>query len=40
VLNVYNQQNPEGYQYSYDFSKRVEFPGLPIVPTLGVKGEF
>jgi len=40
VQNVYNQRNPEGYQYSYDFSKRVEFPGLPIIPTIGIKGEF
>jgi TonB family protein len=38
VLNVYNAQNGEAYQYEYDFSKRGKLPGIPFLPTLGVRG--
>jgi hypothetical protein len=38
VINVYNAQNGEAYQYEYDFSKRGKLPGLPFLPTLGVRG--
>jgi TonB family protein len=40
VLNAYNAHNVESYQYSYDFKTRVPLTLLPIVPTLGVRGEF
>lgn len=40
VYNVYNQQNVEQYLYSYDYRKKVALSGLPIIPSLGVKGEF
>jgi TonB family protein len=40
VQNVYNQKNVEGYQYSYDFSEKVYFTGLPILPSLGLKLEY
>jgi outer membrane receptor protein involved in Fe transport len=40
VQNVYYRRNVEGYAYSYDYSRRVEVTGLPILPSLGVKGEF
>ncbi|NOZ86870.1 MAG: TonB-dependent receptor [Deltaproteobacteria bacterium] len=40
VRNAYNRRNPEGFQYSFDYSERIDFPGLPIIPTLGIKGEF
>jgi outer membrane receptor protein involved in Fe transport len=40
VVNVYYQKNVEGYAYSYDYSRQVAVTGLPIVPSLGVKGEF
>jgi hypothetical protein len=40
VQNVYNQQNPEGYQYNYDFTERQYFTGVPIVPSLGLKLEY
>jgi hypothetical protein len=38
ILNVYNAQNSEGYQYEYDFSKRGRLPGIPFLPTIGVRG--
>ncbi|MET0385846.1 MAG: hypothetical protein ABW321_07800 [Polyangiales bacterium] len=38
VINVYNAQNGEGFQYEYDFSRRGKLPGLPFLPTLGVRG--
>jgi hypothetical protein len=38
IINVYNAQNSEGYRYEYDFSQRDRLPGLPFLPTLGVRG--
>ena len=38
VINVYNAQNGEAYQYEYDFSRRGKLPGLPFLPTIGVRG--
>jgi hypothetical protein len=38
VINVYNAANSEGYQYEYDFRRRGRLPGLPFLPTIGVKG--
>ncbi|MEY4581057.1 MAG: hypothetical protein RL701_5760 [Pseudomonadota bacterium] len=38
IINVYNAQNGEAYQYEYDFSKRGKLPGLPFLPTLGIRG--
>jgi hypothetical protein len=38
VINVYNAQNGEAFQYSYDFSQRGKLPGLPFLPTLGIRG--
>ena len=40
VLNTYNHRSIEGSVYSYDFSQHAYFQGLPIIPTLGVKGSF
>ena len=40
VLNVYNQNNPEGYQYNYNYTQRAPINGLPIFPDLGIRGEF
>ncbi len=40
VQNAYNRLNPEGYQYSYDYRARTIVSGLPIIPSIGVKGEF
>ena len=40
VINAYNQENAEGISYAYDFSEQEKVAGLPILPVLGVKGEF
>jgi len=39
VLNVYNAKNPQGYRYSYDFTKKEPISGLGVFPNLGLKGE-
>lgn len=38
IINVYNARNSEGYRYEYDFGRRDRLPGLPFLPTLGVRG--
>ncbi len=40
IQNATNRKNVESFGYSYDFSQRQDVTGLPIFPTLGVKGEF
>jgi len=40
VLNVYNHRSVEMTQYSYDFSQSSYVGGLPVLPSLGVKGAF
>jgi TonB family protein len=40
IQNAYNQQNQEGIIYNYDFSQQTPLLGLPIIPALGVRGEF
>ena len=40
IQNVTNRKNPEGLNYSYDFSQSEVTSGLPILPTFGFKGEF
>ena len=37
VQNIYNHSNVEGYMYSYDYSQKVYFTGLPILPSLGIR---
>jgi len=39
VSNVYLNAKVEQYQYSYDYAQREEITGLPIVPSIGVRGE-
>jgi TonB family protein len=39
VLNAYNAKNPQGYRYSFDFSKKEPVAGLGLFPSLGLKGE-
>jgi outer membrane receptor protein involved in Fe transport len=39
LQNAYNRRNPEGRYYKYDFSDSRTVPGLPIIPSLGVRGE-
>jgi TonB family protein len=37
ILNVYNRQNPEFLQDSYDYAQVAPVASLPILPSLGVK---
>ena len=39
VQNVYNATNREGVTYNYDFTQSADVPGLPIIPSLGFRGE-
>jgi hypothetical protein len=41
LINAYNRTNPDFIAYSYDFTQsRPETGSLPLVPSLGVRGEF
>lgn len=40
IQNVVNSKNSEGIQYSYDYSQREDVMGLPLLPSIGLKGEF
>lgn len=40
VQNVYNRGNQEGWAYRFDYREREPLTGLPILPILGVKGEW
>ena len=40
VENVTNRQNPQQINYSYNYSQTAVVTGLPILPTVGIKGEF
>jgi hypothetical protein len=38
VQNVYLNQSVAGYTYTYDYSQRLEFKSLPIIPSIGLRG--
>ena len=40
IQNLTNQDNAEGVRYAYDYSQSKKVSGLPILPTLGLRGEF
>jgi outer membrane receptor protein involved in Fe transport len=40
VLNVYNHKSIEGIQYAYDYSASATVGGLPLLPSIGLKGAF
>lgn len=40
IQNLYNNRAAEGVQYNYDYTKSEWVLGLPILPVLGIKGEF
>jgi hypothetical protein len=40
VQNVYNNAAVEGMGYNYNYSQRTVQTGLPIIPSIGVRGEF
>lgn len=39
IQNVYYRNNPEGISYNYNFTKTTHVSGLPILPSLGLRGE-
>jgi TonB family protein len=40
VMNAYNAQNGDlGWTYRYDYAQRVPGGGIPILPTIGIRGE-
>lgn len=40
ILNFYNSANAQNIEYSYDYTQKKKVRGLPILPTVGLKGEF
>jgi TonB family protein len=40
VQNVYNAENPEATLFDYRFVQSGPLPGLPLLPTFGVRGSF
>ncbi len=40
VQNVYNQPNQEGSTNNYDYTQQAPLTGVPIFPSLGIKGQF
>ena len=40
LQNALNRANPEGYVYDFDYSDRSLVTGLPIVPSIGLRGAF
>jgi TonB family protein len=39
VQNAYNRHNEEGRSYNYNFTQSGVLSGLPLIPSLGVRGE-
>ena len=39
VQNAYNRRNEEGRTYNFDFSEVGVIAGLPLIPSLGLRGE-
>ena len=37
IQNIYNAPNNEGILFSYDYSQTAPVPGLPILPTIGIR---
>jgi hypothetical protein len=40
VQNVYNSSNPEALSYNFDYRISHPVTGLPILPILGIRGDF
>jgi hypothetical protein len=40
IQNILNIKNSEGIQYSYDYKIKQDVTGLPLLPSIGVRGEF
>lgn len=40
IQNLYNRANREGLQYNFNFTTRQYVAGLPILPSIGLRGDF
>jgi TonB family protein len=40
VQNVFNADNVEGYEWDYRYRESVPITGIPILPTLGIRGQW
>jgi hypothetical protein len=40
IQNVYMNESAVSYFYGFDYTQRAAFHQLPILPTVGVRGEF
>lgn len=40
IQNLTNRANTEGVRYAYDYSTERKVSGLPLLPTLGLRGDF
>ena len=40
IQNAYNNQNVEGVSYNFNFTARQDVTGIPILPSIGLRGEF
>ncbi len=40
VQNVYYSQAVQGFEYNYNFTQSSPVSGLPIIPSIGVRGQF
>ena len=40
IQNVYNNAAVEGLAYNYNYSRQSYQTGIPIIPSLGMRGEF
>lgn len=40
IQNIYNAENPEATLYDYRFKDSAPLRGLPLLPTLGIRGSF
>jgi len=40
VQNATNRANVEAVLYNFDYSRTAQVTGLPLIPSLGLKGEF
>ena len=40
VWNAYNNPSVEGVDYNFNYASEVKSTGVPILPSLGMRGEF
>ncbi len=40
MSNVYMNAPAVGYQYNTNYTERKQITGIPILPSLGLRGEF